>query len=661
MMTMRICVMVCAVALAASALSADVLKVSSLGWREDDSTEFLQAALDSGARTVVVDMARGPWVTRPLFARSNQTIVFEPGVELLAKKGAFRGESDQLISVKCVSNVTLRGSCGARLRMHKADYTDPKKGYSRSEWRHALMIAGATNVVVEGLGFVESGGDGICVGGVGTRDVTIRDCICDGNNRQGISVTCAENLLIENCILRNTCGAMPQAGIDFEPSWTNQKLVNCVMRNCISEGNRGNGFEVNFMSMSEKSASVSLLIENCLSRGNERSAVVAMADPGKTYPRGRATFRGCTFENPRQRCIEVLKKPAGTVDVVFENCNLRMARGSGNTAVLFNGATSWDISPVDDVALRNLTVFLPYDGCADWFACRRSAVNPVRVGNITGSVKVMAPDGATEYVTLDSAWRDANMAPRTNRPMPSRVPVSKAGLSSAVVSDAAPGSMVDLAPVWFRRFAWTGRYVFYAHGKGRVSFMARTRRVVKQSQDPERCKMEVCVSPVCGGKTISCAAPGEVSEELSFDVPEAGFYAMQVKTYFLGGDFILERASVPVALDIRQGLAALIVDGRDSQSFWFHPGEAGGLVLAKCPSDSQAAAYVYDAEGSRIAETAVADSWVGAPVDAPSRTGLYRLEFAKRPGAPFYFVDVDAAGFPGFLFLSSSKTWRIAN
>lgn len=656
---MKESVVVFAVALAALALSADVLKVSSLGWREDDSTEFLQAALDSGASTVVVDMVRGPWVTRPLFARSNQTIVFEPGVELLAKKGAFSGEHDKLLEVKGVVNVTLRGSCGARFRMHKADYTNPKMDYSRSEWRHALNIAGSTNVIVEGLGFWESGGDGICVGGVGTKNVTIRDCICDGNNRQGISVTCAENLLIENCILRNTCGSAPQAGIDFEPSWANQKLVNCVMRNCISEGNRGNGYEVNLMSMSEKSAPVSLVIENCISRGNEKSAIVAMSDPGKSYPRGCVTFRGCTFENPRQRGIEVSKKPSDTVNVVFENCEVRMARGSRNAAVLFNGATSWNVPPVDDVVLRDLTVFLAEAGCADWFDCRRSAVNPLRVTNITGNVNVVGLNGKLERVVLNSEWRDANMAPGTDRPMSLRVALSKKDWESVVVSDAKPGGMVDLSPVWFRRFAWTGRYIFYAHEKGRVSFMARTRRVVRQVQDPERRNMEVIVSPVCGGAVMSCAAPGEKSEELSFDVPERGFYEMQVKTYFLGGDFILERSSVPVALDVRKGLAALIVKERNPQVLWFHPSEDNGLVLAKCPSDSQTLVSVYDPSGSIISEAVVADSWVGTSFAAPFKAGLCRLEFSRKVGAPFYFVDVDAAGMPGFFFLSPYKTWRL--
>ena len=76
------CCLLIAVAMSAAGVQAsaasscaDVLKVSSLGWRADDSTAYLQSALDSGAATVVVDRVDGPWVTRPLFARSNQTIV----------------------------------------------------------------------------------------------------------------------------------------------------------------------------------------------------------------------------------------------------------------------------------------------------------------------------------------------------------------------------------------------------------------------------------------------------------------------------------------------------------------------------------------------------------------------------------------------------------
>ena len=76
---------------------ADGVKVSSFGYNAEDSTEIIQRALDSGAPKLVFDRQAGPWITRPLVARSNQELVFEDGVELLAKKGEFHGIRDYLL------------------------------------------------------------------------------------------------------------------------------------------------------------------------------------------------------------------------------------------------------------------------------------------------------------------------------------------------------------------------------------------------------------------------------------------------------------------------------------------------------------------------------------------------------------------------------------
>ena len=60
-----------------SAASNLAVKASSFGFDPEDSTEILQKALDSGARKIVVDKQASPWITRPLFARSNCEIVFD--------------------------------------------------------------------------------------------------------------------------------------------------------------------------------------------------------------------------------------------------------------------------------------------------------------------------------------------------------------------------------------------------------------------------------------------------------------------------------------------------------------------------------------------------------------------------------------------------------
>ena len=153
------------------------------------------------------------WITQPVKVKSNTQVVFEEGVELVAKRGEYKGVYDSLISVVCVSNVTLRGiGKGAILRMWAADYMKPP--YKSGEWRHALNILSSTDVTVENLSFVKSGGDGIYLGERRgpNQKITIRNCVCDGNTRQGISVITADNLLIEKTTLKNTRGKTAAGG-----------------------------------------------------------------------------------------------------------------------------------------------------------------------------------------------------------------------------------------------------------------------------------------------------------------------------------------------------------------------------------------------------------------------------------------------------------------
>jgi len=79
---------------------AKSVKVSDFGFDPVDSTRFLQAALDSGAKRVVVDKQFGPWVTLPLEGRSNQRVEIEEGVVIEAKKGGFVHECGSVHAMK---------------------------------------------------------------------------------------------------------------------------------------------------------------------------------------------------------------------------------------------------------------------------------------------------------------------------------------------------------------------------------------------------------------------------------------------------------------------------------------------------------------------------------------------------------------------------------
>src|SRR5690348_15615751 len=88
------------------------------GFNREDSTEALQAAINSGAKHLVIPFMGEPWIVRPLQLRSDQEILFEPGVLVLAKKAEFQGPGDSLFTAVGQSNLVLRGY-GATLRMRK--------------------------------------------------------------------------------------------------------------------------------------------------------------------------------------------------------------------------------------------------------------------------------------------------------------------------------------------------------------------------------------------------------------------------------------------------------------------------------------------------------------------------------------------------------------
>ena len=122
-------------------------------------------AINSRAEKVIVRKMSGPWIVDRIELAANQEIVFEPGVVVLAEKGAFHGKSDSLFSAGNMANIKLTGP-GATLQMRRADYDG--KEYSKAEWRHVLNFHGCTNVTITGLTLAESGGDGIYLG-AGTR------------------------------------------------------------------------------------------------------------------------------------------------------------------------------------------------------------------------------------------------------------------------------------------------------------------------------------------------------------------------------------------------------------------------------------------------------------------------------------------------------------
>ena len=489
-------------------------RASWWGFDKQESTRFLQAAIVSRVPRLIVDDMGSPWITDKLALVGDQEIVFEKGVEVLAKKGSFRGKGDSLFSLSCVTNVTLRGY-GATLRMRRADYDAPP--YEKAEWRHVLDIKSSANLKVYGLTLSESGGDGIYLGCVRSEwpnsGIHIRDVVCDKNYRQGISVISAENLLIENTVMRDTAGTAPAAGIDFEPNASGERLKNCVMRDCVTTNNQGDGFELYLPNLTRDSVPVSIRIENCRSSGDNYGVRFTTGNAETQAVRGVLAFMGCRFERARHAGVSVARKPAFGMALAFEQCQISdCATNAPKTPDIQLSNRIEDEWPVGGIRLEQVTVAQPCD--RPWIAWQNNTTVSEPVTALTGTVTVEQA-GARREIPLTPEWVKATFPPRFSV----RVPRVAADLANVRVKDPDPG-LKALSPLRMRR---GGTYVLYVQSGREVVLVGQHTQVGRYSAGTK-----ALVLRESSGKVIKRMAlpPFKQKTEIRFTPERSGFHTL---------------------------------------------------------------------------------------------------------------------------------------
>ena len=305
------------------------------GFDPEDATEGLQAAIDSGAKRVVVPNMHADWIIQPIKLVGNQELIFERGTIVSAKRGEYRGRGDSMFTAQNVENLSIRGY-GATFRMWKQDYINglvlEQFGwhrwygqYEKAEWRMTLAIRGCKNVNVSGLMLKDSGGDGIYIDGGAERpaseDVVLRDIVCNNHYRQGISVISAENLKVENCTFSNTWGTPPASGVDIEPDKSEQRIKNTVFSGCQFIDNVGDGIEVFLAHTTNETEDVTLRFENCYI-SSQHGTGIRVSKIGDNGPGGSIEFDNCTVENTVGYGIKVQEKSLKGARVKFTDCKV---------------------------------------------------------------------------------------------------------------------------------------------------------------------------------------------------------------------------------------------------------------------------------------------------------------------------------------------------
>lgn len=624
--------------------TAREVKVSSFGFDPEDSTRFIQAAIDSGAEKVIFDKMPSPWVTLPLRGASRQELFFALGVELVAKKGAFLDKNDVLITFRDAEDVSLVGH-GATLRMHKSDYFKPP--YEKSEWRHALSFLTCRRVKVEGLAIRDSGGDAIYIGRKGRHkkpyceDVVIRDVFCDGNNRQGISVISVKNLLIERCRLNNTSGSRPQAGIDFEPNSWSDLLQGIVMRDCEVNGNAGSGIHFALHKMRSRSVPVDALVENCSVDGNSRNYSFSQYVFDGDCVGGKVTARNCVFKNAHYAGIYFNQKIPRSTFFKFENCRLENNCTKVPEYPDISFATSSRIiEQPEEVDFGNLTVVSPVE--RECVKFQYAGWNTQAVETVTGTIVHKTPSGVKEIV-FDEAGRKAFAPVRKAEPVHVAL-----DCSDVQVVDEKPGKMMKLAALGLRVRM---NYVFYASKAGVCNFRTRVSRLGRSKGPIDK----VAVTPAVGGET-EIFHLSKNCEELAVTVPAAGFYRMS-SLASKRNVFTLTHADVPVGILLDSDIPQDISSSVGSFYFYVKKGEtfrfyASGSSYEECVNlmlcDAEKK-VVWDKENLLFPEVLTCKAEV---------EGLWSVRTSKPSSGRLEDYSVDLLDQQPILFLSAKRYWK---
>jgi len=636
----------------ARVMAGEVREARAAWWGFDaaDSTRALQAAIDSRVPRLIVDNMGAPWITDKLRLVSDQEIVFEKGVEVLAKKDAFRGKGDSLFSLIGVTNVTLRGY-GATLRMRRADYDAPP--YAKAEWRTVLNINSSANIDVLGLTLAESGGDGIYLGCVRpewpNRDILIKDVVCDRNYRQGISVISCENLLIENTVMRGTAGTAPAAGIDFEPNRSGERLKNCVMRNCVTENNQGDGYDFYLPNLTRDSEPLSIRLENCRSIGDRAGVMITTGNAVEEAVRGAMTFKDCRFENAQHTGIGIARKPAFGAALAFERCTVAgCAADAQKTADVQLVNRVEDAWPVGNIRLERLTVVQP---CArPWITWQNNATVAEPVAGLAGLVLLeggASTNRLSKRIELTEAWSKATFPPRFTV----RVPRVSADLAKAHVTERVHG-MQALAPLRVRH---GGTYVFRAVAGTEAVLIGQHTQVGKYAPHAKPLLVRAL-----SGKIVkeSALPPFKEKTDIRFTPAESGFYTLEVD---VGANaFGLLAANVPIALDTTKKAVSLIA--------------STGTLGVAVPRGTGVFAVGVAGEGENEAVKATVFAPDGAQVwqkdcvtqmerftatkEQGKQNGLWRVKIERPVASGFEDFCVEALGVPGYLFLNLDRYWE---
>lgn len=144
------------------------------------------------------------------------------------------------------------------------------------EWGFGISFTGCKTISITNIDSSYMWGDGLYIGASDdteeetlSQNIQVNNCKFEYNRRQGISITGAVDVFVNNCYFFNTGrinGTNPKAGLDIEPSGLYNS--NVTISNCIADSNVSTGFLVH-------GDNRNIVIDNCASKNQLISITIS--------------------------------------------------------------------------------------------------------------------------------------------------------------------------------------------------------------------------------------------------------------------------------------------------------------------------------------------------------------------------------------------------
>lgn len=231
----------CVVPAPTSKLVVNVKTRGATGNGSTDDTAAIQAAINQVAGTGgIVLVPPGTYMINAVTSLNlgnNMTLMMN-GASLKAIPN--NATSYAILNITGVSKVNVVGGTLIGDRIGHTGTT--------GEWGMGINVASASNVLISAVTSSNAWGDGFYIGssdsqGSGSSNISLCSVIASNNRRQGLSITAANGVSVNNSMFTYTNGTAPMCGIDIEPNAGNT-VNNVQILNSNVQYNNGCGIQV---------------------------------------------------------------------------------------------------------------------------------------------------------------------------------------------------------------------------------------------------------------------------------------------------------------------------------------------------------------------------------------------------------------------------------